>query len=135
MNLLIDMTEREVISLMLFTDIVHQRVRESGRTKDILPVLNALLERKGLSRDDIRGIAVVVGQGTFTGTRLAVTLANTFAYAQQIPIIAVTNNEKKDVLLMNERLEKATPGMFISATYSARPSIGGSQGKGSEIDK
>jgi tRNA threonylcarbamoyladenosine biosynthesis protein TsaB len=48
--------------------------------------IEALLTSKNLSWGDITGLVVYKGPGSFTGLRIGVTVANTIAYAQNIPI-------------------------------------------------
>lgn len=54
---------------------IHQKVRE-------------LLERNGKQLQDIQAIACYQGPGSFTGLRIGLTVANTFAYALNVPVVA-----------------------------------------------
>lgn len=87
----------------------------------LLRSLLALLERQKFSLADIKGLAVRVGKGKFTSTRVAVTVANTLAFTNQLPIIPY--HEFNEVALENAWRE-AVPGTYISAEYSAAPRIG-----------
>ncbi|HBO99789.1 MAG: Glycoprotease family exported protein [Candidatus Uhrbacteria bacterium GW2011_GWF2_41_16] len=52
----------------------------------------------------ILGVAVVVGPGSFTSTRLSVTMANGIAFARHIPIIGVENIERLSLsVLLSDR--------------------------------
>jgi tRNA threonylcarbamoyladenosine biosynthesis protein TsaB len=56
---------------------------------DLLPTLDALLRRHGLGPAQIDWLFVSVGPGSFTGLRVGVTLARTFAQAMGVKLLAV----------------------------------------------
>ncbi|MFA6423748.1 MAG: hypothetical protein WCV83_00345 [Candidatus Magasanikbacteria bacterium] len=121
MYLLIDnsLDDKVVFHYCLDTKWVQ---REFDRTEQIiLGLLEQLLLEENKQLSDLRGLAVVVGKGKFTATRIAVTIANTLAYSLQIPVVAVdgwTENLKKNI--------QASPvGQYVSAQYSAPANIGG----------
>ena len=55
----------------------------------ILDVLSS--QSKGLS--DIKAIAAFAGPGSFTGLRIGLTVADTLAYAERIPVVATTGED------------------------------------------
>ena len=65
----------------------------------------------------------MVGVGSFTSTRIACVVANTFAYAMQIPLLAIKENEIENVQKLIPKLLKQPKGQYISATYSGEPNI------------
>ena len=54
---------------------IHQKIRD-------------LLDSRGKALHDIQGIVCFQGPGSFTGLRIGLTVANTLAYALEIPIVA-----------------------------------------------
>lgn len=50
--------------------------------------IDAVLHQADKSLYDIQGIVCFQGPGSFTGLRIGLTLANTLAYALQVPIVA-----------------------------------------------
>jgi len=124
MYVLIDTSERELIALSLFdTDAKHDaRVEASNR--DIVHELSVFLRTHDCDIEDVQGILVVVGEGSFTSTRLATTVANTFAYVQQIPVLAISKEQSQDPQALIPILQSQPAGQYISATYSAPPHIG-----------
>lgn len=55
--------------------------------------IESLLTRQGKKLSDVQGIASFAGPGSFTGLRIGLTVANTLAYALDIPIVATTDPE------------------------------------------
>ncbi len=54
-----------------------------------MPALDALLADEGLAPTNLGGVAVDVGPGSFTGTRVGVTAAKTLAWALRVPVVGV----------------------------------------------
>jgi len=86
----------------------HLKLGETINTQ-IEKILNLL----SISYDDLRGIAIYKGPGSFTGLRIGMTVANVLAYAQQIPIVANSGNDwlKKSIkaLLAGQNDTVASP--------------------------
>ena len=55
------------------------------------PVMAQALAEAGLGMDQMDGIAVGVGPGSYTGIRIAVTAAKTLAWANRIPLVGVSS--------------------------------------------
>ena len=56
------------------------------KTQLVLPLIDQLLNKHGKTLQDLTGIEVNTGPGSFTGLRVGVTIANTLAHSLQIPI-------------------------------------------------
>jgi len=96
-----------------------------GMNKDLLISIDKFFSDCGIGKNDIKGIMVVVGTGGFTSTRLAVTVANTFGYVMQIPLITLTVDQISVAQSLIPELLNQPIGQYISATYSGEPNIGG----------
>ncbi|MVP01432.1 tRNA (adenosine(37)-N6)-threonylcarbamoyltransferase complex dimerization subunit type 1 TsaB [Paenibacillus lutrae] len=59
----------------------------------IMPHVQELLAANGLRPRDLRSVAVGQGPGSYTGVRIAVTLAKTFSWSLNIPMAAVSSLE------------------------------------------
>jgi tRNA A37 threonylcarbamoyladenosine modification protein TsaB len=125
MYLLIDLSEKKIIDLILFDENNDHHKQFPGFNKDLLNTVGNFFKEIGITPKDLLGIAVIVGTGSFTGTRLAVTLANTFAYALKIKILTIKKEEKGDLLGIISKLKNKKAGEYVSATYSGEPNIGG----------
>lgn len=94
--------------------------------KSLLERLALFLSKNNYRIQDISGLAVLVGRGRFTATRIAVTMANSLAYALSVPIISYVNhNTQIDFDQITELLRKTKKKVYISAKYSAPVHIGG----------
>ncbi|WP_311081936.1 tRNA (adenosine(37)-N6)-threonylcarbamoyltransferase complex dimerization subunit type 1 TsaB [Paenibacillus polymyxa] len=63
---------------------------ERNHSVHVITELERLLDEEGLTRDDVDGIAVGVGPGSYTGIRIAVTAAKTLAWAWGIPVTSIS---------------------------------------------
>jgi len=97
--------------------IEEKPLNESG---DLLLGLQLVLKKENLSLNDLQGLAVRVGVGKFTSTRVAVTVVNTLAYALKIPVVGVKEFMENTVA----EIKRQTPGIYVSAAYSGEPNIG-----------
>lgn len=60
-----------------------------GQTTQVPPRIDRLLADAGVAMADLRGIAVAIGPGTFTGLRVGLSLAKGIAIATGAPIVGV----------------------------------------------
>lgn len=81
----------------------------------LLEKIDKLLKRNNISKQQLRGVVVFKGPGSFTGLRIGVTVANTLAYSLGIPVVG-TNGEHwlKDGYT---RLAKTKSAVFITPDY------------------
>lgn len=62
-------------------------ISQKDEVRKVLPALDMLLNKTGRHWKDIKKIAVAVGKGNFSSTRIGVTIANTVALASGANII------------------------------------------------
>lgn len=122
MHLIIDNSSQEKILFFISKKNAWEKHEyPAGNDGALLRSLESLLAEQRLTPSDLSGIAVRVGEGSFTATRIAVTAANTLAYSLKIPVIAVKTVDLEEVA----SLLKNTPvGQYATALYSAEPRIG-----------
>ena len=93
-TLFIDTHYRDIL-LYLFKDnkLLDKKVLNSVKSTSVetMPALIELLDVNSLKVNNINKIAVCVGPGSFTGTRIGVTIAKTLAYANNIDIVSLTS--------------------------------------------
>lgn len=122
MRVLIDTSEEGIIHFAFFISGAWQFfdvLREPG---GLAAAFFGLLAKNGLKLEALSGVAVVVGQGRFTATRVATVTANTLAYSLKIPVAAV---RAFDTALADAALSAAPLGRYAHPEYSAAARIGG----------
>ncbi len=77
------------------------------------PAIRFCLEQAGVTAERITGLAVGVGPGLFTGLRVGIATAQTFAAARQLPVVGLSG---LDVLAFQARYTNRT----ICAAIDAR---------------
>lgn len=83
-------------------------------SQTLMPMIQHLLEITGLTVDQLDGIAVNAGPGSFTGVRIGVSAVKGLAFTNEIPCISVSTLE-----CMAQQVS-ATPGALICGTMDAR---------------
>jgi len=123
MYLLFNLSIRDTLKLSLFSpkEIFNQEY--SGLNRDLILCLDKFLKENKLKKKQIEGIMVVVGAGGFTSERIAVTVANTFGYVLQIPLLTINQTQADDPQKLIPKLLKQPKGQYISATYSGEANI------------
>ena len=62
-------------------------------SKDSLILISEMFEKNNLIPEDVEKIIVVNGPGSFTGIRIGLSIAKTFAWARNIPVIPISSLE------------------------------------------
>lgn len=96
--------------------------------EEFLASLHALLAGWTVSLDELSGVVVVTGPGSFTSTRISVTIANGIAFAKEIPVVGIENDAREPIeSLVEEGLWKPllakSPKGFTVPVYDRPPHI------------
>jgi tRNA threonylcarbamoyladenosine biosynthesis protein TsaB len=96
---------------------------EAGRRlhNELISHIELILGQHQQSWNDLTGVIVFQGPGSFTGLRLGVTAANTIAYAQQIPVVGTQG--KSWIKAGLTRLESQENDVQVLPEYGAEPHI------------
>lgn len=78
---------------------------ERTLAKNLLTYLRDQLQIRQKTFDDITGIGVMKGPGSFTGLRIGLTVLNTIADTRQVPIVGTTGEDWQ-----TEALRRLTAG-------------------------
>lgn len=96
---------------------------EAGRTlaRDMLAYLRDLLAEQSLTFADIQGIGINRGPGSYTGLRIGMTVLNTLASAEHIPIVGATGGVWQDDCL--RRLSAGEDDQMVLPEYGGDANI------------
>jgi tRNA threonylcarbamoyladenosine biosynthesis protein TsaB len=102
---------------------VAQLSWEPGRqlSNQLLRKIEELLRKHGAAFEDLTSIVVFEGPGSFTSLRIGLTVANTIAYALQIPIVGASSDDWFKQGLA--KLELAKAGFYVMPQYGAEANI------------
>ena len=107
---------------------------ELQHTAQLLPTMETLCRGQNWQPGDIEHLYVSAGPGSFTGIRIAITVAKTMAYAQQTKIVAVPSIEPQalngELAIQTEKLPikhlavvlEAGRGQIFTAIFEKTPS-------------
>ncbi|PAD77703.1 tRNA (adenosine(37)-N6)-threonylcarbamoyltransferase complex dimerization subunit type 1 TsaB [Paenibacillus campinasensis] len=87
---------------------------ERNHSVHLHPVMAEALQQAGMTMDEVSGIAVGVGPGSYTGIRIAVTAAKTLAWTLNLPVVGVSS------------LHALAWGGLVAAVKNGQPPEGGS---------
>jgi tRNA threonylcarbamoyladenosine biosynthesis protein TsaB len=86
-------TSTSVCSLALYDGlrVLSEWSADNGlaHSETMMPQLKSLLDSCAISPDNLAGIAVSLGPGSFTGLRIGLSCAKTMAYALKIPLAGI----------------------------------------------
>ncbi|MCE7936213.1 tRNA (adenosine(37)-N6)-threonylcarbamoyltransferase complex dimerization subunit type 1 TsaB [Candidatus Saccharibacteria bacterium CPR2] len=88
---------------------------------DILREISNIITKSGNKLQDLSGIVVYKGPGSFTGLRIGITVANTFAYSLNIPIIGETGEDWQ--LSGMEKLRSSQDDKIVVPFYGGEANI------------
>ena len=107
-------SRRAAVALVEGVRVVAEDAFAAGlnHTAGLLPMVEALVRRQGWTPRDLDHVYVSVGPGGFTGTRVGVTLAKTFAFATGAKLVAVPTPR---VIVENLTAEARTAAVVVDA--------------------
>ena len=88
------------------------------QSEHMIPEIDKLMEEYHITRKDISKIVVAIGPGSYTGVRIALTIAKVMTLALDIPLYPVSSlrilkdNDKPSICLINARSERSYFGVF-----------------------
>lgn len=95
--------------------LVWEAHRELART--LLEKIDTFLQAHTVTPAQLSGLFVYQGPGSFTGLRIGLTVANSLAYAQQLPIVGVSGEQW--VTSGVQRLAQAENDTVVLPVYGA----------------
>lgn len=105
-SLFLDTHDKNVV-VVLYKDgiVICNETLESNNKHSIItvPTIKRVLDNNSIDIKDLKEMIVVVGPGSFTGVRIAVTIAKTIAYSLNIPIKTIDSLMLMAVCLDNKK--------------------------------
>ena len=105
-SLFID-THDAYVKIILFKDgkIITKKIESSSMKHSVItmPLIDKTLKENNITSNDLDEILVVNGPGSFTGVRIGVTIAKTFAYLLNIPIKSIDVLEEKSIFVSSDK--------------------------------
>jgi tRNA threonylcarbamoyladenosine biosynthesis protein TsaB len=81
-----------------------------GHAQSVLPLIDAVLKQAGITRHDLGLVAFGQGPGAFTGIRLGCSMAQSIAYALDLPLVPVNS-----LLAVAAGFAREQPGLTLVA--------------------
>lgn len=89
--------------------------------KGLLGYLSDQLQKRGAVIENIAGIGVFEGPGSFTGLRIGMTVMNTIADAQRVPIVGARGDDWQRIAI--ERLHARENDIVVLPFYGSEAHI------------
>ena len=84
----------------------------------MIPEINAILEKHQVGKNDIKGVVVAIGPGSYTGVRISLTIAKVIGVALNVDVFPVSslqilkNGKKPSICLENARSNRSYVGVY-----------------------
>ncbi|MCK5614123.1 tRNA (adenosine(37)-N6)-threonylcarbamoyltransferase complex dimerization subunit type 1 TsaB [Candidatus Pacearchaeota archaeon] len=62
-------------------------------SEGVLEAIDSVIQKAGVELNDLKGVLVIKGPGSFTGLRVGIAVANQFAHQLNIPIVGIRTEE------------------------------------------
>ena len=88
------------------------------QSEHMIPELSKLLDKHFVDKNDIESVVVACGPGSYTGVRIAITIAKVLATCLPVKVYAVSSlhclkdNDKPSICLINARSGRSYFGVF-----------------------
>lgn len=118
-------TDQPTAELALYKDevkldeIIWHAHRELSTT--LLSKIHDILEQNQLSFDDLSGVAVFKGPGSFTGLRIGAVVANTLSYSLNAPVVGTSGDNWQ--LNAISRIKTGENDQIVQPEYGGKPNI------------
>ena len=115
-SLLLDSADKYLgIGIALNNEIIDKVYFEAWQRQSelMVPELEKILKKNNIDPKSINEIIVTVGPGSYTGVRIALTIAKIYAYSLNIKCYAISslnilmNSNKPSICLMNARSNRS----------------------------
>ena len=101
---------------IVLKSIIYEAWQE--QSEHMIPELNNILETFDVKREEIDSVMVAIGPGSYTGVRIAITIAKTMGYVLHIPVYPVSSlhvlkcENKPSICIVNARSKRSYVGVY-----------------------
>ena len=101
---------------VLLETIIYEAWQE--QSEHMIPEIDKLLSKYQVKNEEIKDVMVGIGPGSYTGVRIALTIAKTIAVALNIPVYPVSslkilkNGNKPSICVINARSNRSYIGVY-----------------------
>lgn len=83
------------------------------------------LKAEDLQLDDIQGIVIMQGEGSYSDTRTGIVFANMLKLLKSVPVVAIKEDELSKTMPLGEAIEQLLheEDKYLHAQYSSEPNI------------
>ena len=99
---------------------------KDGVKPNVLVAIDKLLKLKKITPQKIKGLTVALGPGNFSSLRVGITIANTFGWVLNKPVVGVAGEyeETNDFIVAGlAKLKKIKKFKPVAPEYGAEPNI------------
>ena len=88
------------------------------QSEHMIPEIDALLIKHKIGKEDISGVMVTIGPGSYTGVRIAITISKVIAVALNVPVYPISalqilkKDKKPSICLINARSNRSYVGVY-----------------------
>ena len=88
------------------------------QSEHMIPEINSILDKYSVGKDDIAGVLVAIGPGSYTGVRISITIAKVMGVALNTDVYPVSslqilkNDKKPSICLENARSNRSYVGVY-----------------------
>ena len=89
-----------------------------SQSEHMIPEINNILDKNKVGKDDINGVVVAIGPGSYTGVRISLTIAKVIGVALGVDIFPVSSlqilkcGKKPSICLENARSNRSYIGVY-----------------------
>ena len=129
--LIIDITDFDKLTMVVWREgKLKKRIwlKMPGRHLNILLCLDKLIKQAKIKLKDLSGLILLEGGGSFSGTRQAAAILNTFCLVEKIPVLGLDKRKYGDdwqkIIQATEKYFRAPQKeKFIKPIYNGEPNI------------
>ena len=107
------------VGLCTEKEIIDSTSYEAWQTQSehMIPELDALLNKHAVDKNNIKGVVVSIGPGSYTGVRIAITISKVIGVSLNVPVYPVSalqilkNHKKPSICLINARSNRSYIGV------------------------